>query len=119
MSTPLESNAATLLALEGQAISYRRGADTVVLRAVIGQRTFESSEANGSRVQIISTDFLVDPSKLRIAGQEIKPERRDQIDRIVRGLAETYQPLPESVAPMWEWSDPEHTLLRIHCKKIG
>jgi len=89
---------------------YRRGAATTDVRAVVGRTVFRTSNSYGEWVRTETRDFIV------AAG--ILPFEPARGDRIAWNGAE-YEVLAPPNEPVWRWSDPQRTAMRIHTKLVG
>ena len=98
--------------------TYQRGAQQVVVAAVVGRRDFEVDSAEG-KLYVRAIDFLIQRSDLVLGGQPALPQRGDQILVDFGSGVETYAVLPGEGTQPWEFSDQYETLLRVHTKKVG
>ena len=101
--------AAQIDALATDAV-YRRGADERSVKAVLGRTVFRSQNDYGAWVRTESRDFIVTAEQL-----DIEPQAGDEI--VYQG--DVYEGLAPSGEPVWRWSDPQQTALRIHTKNTG
>lgn len=99
-------------------VSYRRGAQQVTVRAIIGRKDFEVDTAEG-RLYFRANDFLIHRVDLVLAGQPTIPERGDRIVVDFGAGEETFEVLPGDGSPPWEYSDAFEKLLRVHTKKVA
>ena len=101
--------AAQIDALATDAV-YRRGADERSVKAVLGRTVFRSQNDYGAWVRTESRDFIVTAEQL-----DIEPQAGDEI--VYQG--DVYEVLAPNGEPVWRWSDPQQTALRIHTKNTG
>ncbi len=107
-----------LQAHASQPVTYRRGAQQVVVKATLGRRDFESDSTEG-RLYIRANDFLIRAADLVLNGLATLPERGDQIDVDFGGQVATFEVLAQDGIPPWEYSDPFQHVMRIHTKKVA
>jgi hypothetical protein len=100
-------------------VSYQRGALSATLLATIGRTVFELQDAKGFIQKTESRDYLITTSDLVLAGQTVLPERGDKIVETVGNQTFTYEVLAPGREPVWRFSDPFRTQLRIHTKHVG
>jgi len=105
----------------GSEVTYRRGAVSVTLTAVIGRTDFEVIEQEtASLVRALSRDYLIDAVDLVLASAQVLPERGDTIEEVSqdnkRRTYEVASPAPRTAH--YKWSDPHHEKLRIHTKLV-
>jgi hypothetical protein len=101
-------------------IVYVRGSDQVAVTAIIGRTLMKIEDGYGAiHMQWTDRDFLIAPDELILAGLQVLPERGDTIHETLNGIVYIYEVNAPGAEPPWRWSDPHHTLLRIHTKQIG
>ena len=91
-------------------VTYRHGTETVVIRAVPGQTLFRAENEYGQWVRTQRRDFIIEDGQFPFF-----PERGDVIEFAGR----EFEVLAPNDEPVWRWSDPYHTALRVHTKLIG
>ena len=100
-------------------VTYRRGAQQVVLKATAGRTEAEATDDEGGVLRIESRDFIVQAADLVLGGTRTLPELGDLIELTdSQGVVHRYELMTLGVEGHWRWSDPYHTLLRIHTKEI-
>lgn len=99
-------------------VSYQRGVQQVVVKAIIGRKDFEADSAEG-KLYFRAHDFLIQRADLVLAGQPTFPERGDRIVVDFGAGAETFEVLPAEGQQPWEYSDAFEKLFRIHTKKVS
>lgn len=100
-------------------VNYRRGVDSVVVKATIGRTLFEQDDGAGVIVRMQVRDYLIDTADLVLAGDETLPAKGDRIEEIDAGKKHTYEVLPLGGEQHWRYSDPFRRTLRIHTKLIA
>ena len=95
----------------GEQIVYRRSDGvSYEIVAVPGQTRFHARNDSGVFISQQVRDFIVRPGE--IAGE---PVQGDEI--VFQG--EVYEVLAPNGEPVWRWSDPLRTAMRIHTKHTG
>lgn len=108
--------AAKLIQHTSREVVYRRGAQTVTVRAVVGTTLLKmSDEYGGIRMEYTDRDYLIRSADLIIGGEVVTPDEGDIIEDARDGH---YQLMTIPGEPSWRWSDPNHHMLRIHAKKV-
>jgi len=108
-----------LKANASQEVIYRRGAEEVTLKAVVGRTLLKLDDGYGGvRMEWTDRDFLIAAEDLILGGQRVLPERGDRILETHDGKTLVFEVLAPGNEPEWRWSDPHRTLLRIHTKLI-
>ena len=102
-----------------QEVTYQRGVDSATLLATIGRTVFELQDAKGFIQKTESRDYLITTSDLVLDDQAVLPQRGDKIIETVGDQTFTYEVLAPGKEPVWRYSDPYRTQLRIHTKHIG
>jgi hypothetical protein len=100
-------------------VTYRRGAESVGVKATIGRTVFEQDDGAGVIVRTQVRDYLIDTVDLVIAGQPTLPEKGDRIEETDAGKTYIYEVLPIGAEPHWRYSDPYRRTLRIHTKLVA
>lgn len=100
-------------------VTYRRGVDSVVVKATIGRTLFEQDDGAGVIVRLQVRDYLIDTVDLVLAGNQTLPAKGDRIEEIDAGQKHTYEVLPLGGEQHWRYSDPYRRTLRIHSKLIA
>ena len=100
-------------------VTYRRGADSVDVKATIGRTLFEQDDGAGVTVRIQVRDYLIDTVDLVLAGDQTLPAKGDRIEEIDADKKHTYEVLPLAGEQHWRYSDPYRRTLRIHTKLIA
>jgi hypothetical protein len=100
-------------------VTYRRGANAVVVKATIGRTVFEQDDGAGVIIRTQVRDYLIDTADLVLAGQPTLPEKGDRVEETDAGKKYVYEVLPLGSEPHWRYSDPYRRTLRIHTKLVG
>jgi hypothetical protein len=100
-------------------VTYRRGGDSVAVKATIGRTLFEQDDGAGVTVRVQVRDYLIDTADLVLAEQATLPAKGDRIEEIDAGQKHTYEVLPLGGEQHWRYSDPYRRTLRIHTKLIA
>lgn len=92
-------------------VSYRRsGGEARTVNAVVGKTVFHSRSDYGTWTRTETRDFII-----RADALSEPPTRGDEIAYAGR----TYEVLAPNDEPVWRWSDPYCTAMRIHTKWTG
>jgi hypothetical protein len=100
-------------------VTYRRGANAVVVKATIGRTLFEQDDGAGVIIRTQVRDYLIDSADLVLGGQPTLPEKGDRIDETDAGQKYVHEVLPLGNEPHWRYSDPYRRTLRIHTKLVA
>jgi hypothetical protein len=100
-------------------VTYRRGANAVVVKATIGRTLFEQDDGAGVIIRTQVRDYLIDTADLVLAGQPTLPEKGDRVEETDAGKKYVYEVLPLGSEPHWRYSDPYRRTLRIHTKLVA
>src|SRR5690606_24277688 len=100
-------------------VTYRRGANAVVVQATIGRTVFEQDDGAGVIVRTQVRDYLIDTADLVLAGQQTLPEKGDRIEEPDAGQKFVHEVLPLGSEQHWRYSDPYRRTLRIHTKLVA
>lgn len=63
-------------------------------------------------------DYLFKVEDLVLAGAKVTPREGDLVVETIAGVACTFELATPTGEPVWRWSDPTRTLLRVHCKRF-
>lgn len=110
-----------LRANASQTVTYARGASSVTVQAVYGQKLLKLDDGRGGiRMEWVDMDFLIDANDLTFDGGVtwVTPQRGDLIAATVNGEAQTFEVRPYGSDAPWRWSDPHQTMYRIHTKQV-
>lgn len=102
-------------------ITYRRGASSVDVQAVVGRKLLRVEDADGGiRVELTDLDVCIPMDAFSFNGVDrIEPARGDLIELTLPYDVQTFEVLPVGNEPAWRWADPiGQTMVRIHAKHI-
>ena len=112
--------------LEGQrkahlsrTVTYRRGAASVEVPATVGATRFESDDGSGMVVEMESRDYLIASADLVLDGQQVQPERGDQVLETRDGATHVYEVMDLGPEKHFVTCDPDGRTLRVHTKHVG
>ena len=118
----LFANATTWLNQQIQAaakvtVTYTRGAESITITtAVVGRTVFASNVEGGARIEFGDRDYLIPVDDLTFG----EPAIGDRITETVDGTAKIFEVLtPDTGEPAWRYSDPQHTVWRLHVKQVS
>jgi hypothetical protein len=104
----------------GREVTIRRGANTNTATATIGSTPFETTDEAGNVVETFeSRDYLIDAVDYMLGGQQVEPQRGDQIDEVIGGTTHTYEVMSPGRGPVFRYTDRYRGRLRIHTKLVG
>lgn len=102
-----------------QAVTFRRGAATVVVQATLGSTEWTSETTEGIAETWESRDFLVTAADLVLAGQRVEPTVNDKLEHTFGGTKFTYEVLAQPGVKSFSYCDPNRVAMRIHTKLVG
>ena len=91
-------------------VTYRRGTEERRVRAVVGRTVFRSQNDYGAWVRTETRDFIIPAGDL-----DLEPMTGDEV--VFDGGV--YEVLAPNNEPVWRWSDPYRTAIRVHTKYVG
>lgn len=100
------------------AITYCRGALSVIVQATVGATTFEVDSGHGVIERIESRDFLITAADLVLDGAEVLPQRGDQVKELIGSTVVIYEVMAPGEEPPWRYSDQWRKTLRVHTKYV-
>ncbi len=101
-------------------VVYRRGAEEVAVRATIGRTLLQLDDGMGGvRMEWTDRDYLIRAADLALGGNQVQPQRGDQIRETVEAQTLVYEVLAPGNEPPWRWADPHRQMYRIHAKQIA
>ena len=100
-------------------VVYRRGGDSVTVKATMGETTSESVNEFGIQIKVRMNDFLIPVDDLILSSVNVRPRMGDTIERTVNGRTVTYEVLKEADEREHRESDRFGELFRIHTKEIS
>ncbi len=101
--------------LRRETVTFARGASSVTVQAVRGQRNWERSQPSGGvSIGDRSEDWIILAADLVISSVVVTPQRGDTIT--ANGV--TYRVMPFGAADqLWQYHDRDRLYLRIHTKE--
>jgi len=100
-------------------VTYRRGSSTVDVLATVGATRFEADDGSGMVVEMESRDYLIAAVDLVFDGQQVLPERGDQVLETRDGVTHVYEVMDLGPEKHFVTCDPNGRTLRIHTKFVG
>jgi len=100
-------------------VTYRRGASTVEVLATVGATRFEADDGSGMVIEMESRDYLIAAADLVLDGQQVQPERGDQVLETRDGVTHVYEVMDLGPEKHFVTCDPDGRTLRIHTKFTG
>lgn len=88
--------------------------------AWVGRTVFASQMEGAASIEIGDRDYLIPAEDLQVGGVQFEPNRGDQLAETLEGTTEVYEIVsPNTGEPAWRWSDPQHTIFRVHTKQVA
>lgn len=100
-------------------VTYRRGEDSVEVKATVGRTTFEQDNADGIILRNEARDYLITAADLILDGDTVLPAIGDRIEETSGDITFIYEVLPIGSQQCWRYSDEYRLTLRIHTKLIA
>lgn len=91
-------------------VTYRHGTSAKTVKAIVGRTVFRSTNDCGHWVKTQTRDFIIRPEDLGLT-----PEKGD----VIEFDGGEYEVLAPNGEPVWRWSDPHRTAMRVHTKHTG
>lgn len=109
----------TLANAFARTVTIRRGQLTASVSATKGQTTVDAFDAEGLPIRLQAQDWLIAREDYDFGFGPTEPERGDQVEEMIGGRREIYDALPlEGTNELWRWSDPDHSLIRLHTNRV-
>lgn len=101
----------------GVSVTYvRTGQSPIAMTAVVGRTVFASNMVNQAQVEFGDRDYLIKATDLTLG----EPQIGDRIHETIDGEQRIYEIMtPNTGEPAWRWSDPQHTVYRLHVKVVA
>ena len=115
LTSAMERLQARMLSHASRQVTYRRGEQSVGLRATLGRSDPTIDNGAGFPLGIAAADFIVTPSDLVIGGNPVEPAAGD---RITDQDGRVFEVLEVPGGMPWRFTDPERTAMRIHTKQV-
>jgi hypothetical protein len=109
--------AGKLKAHASQTVTYRRGAASLELQAVVGRRELAQVDEGGFQTAWHATDFVFTAEDLDFGDGPVEPEIGDTITVLLGGLFVTCEVMDEAGGKHFEYSDPTRQIVRVHTKQ--
>jgi hypothetical protein len=100
-------------------VTYRRGEDSITVKATVGRTTFEQDNADGIILRNESRDYLITAADLLLDGETVLPAIGDRIEETSGETTFIYEVLPIGSQQCWRYSDDYRLTLRIHTKLLS
>lgn len=100
------------------AVVYYRGTGSVAASATIGQTEFAQDDGQFGIRTFHSKDFIFLATDLVISGSQITPTAGDRITEVVGGKTLTHEVTSHAGNPVYRYSDPYRTRIRVHTKQV-
>lgn len=125
MSFNIMQTAAAALAQQMKAVAsipavYRRGVESVSVRVWLGRKLLKLDDGQGGfRIEWTDIDVMMCAADLHFDDDvPLEPMRGDLLDLTYGSETQTFEAFPFGNEPLWRWSDPYQTILRIHFKHV-
>lgn len=102
-----------------QAVTYKRGSDSVAVAATIGRTVFEIDAGDGQFERFEARDYLIHAADLVLDSTTVEPKRGDRIEEMQASTTFVYEVMSPANQPVWRYSDAYRKRLRIHTKLIS
>lgn len=102
-------------------ILYHRGMLFVPIRCWVGRTAFKIQDEKGLRIEWSERDYLIPVELLVLNGVKSVPLEADWIEEVFpepQGANQYILTAPND-EPIWRFSDVQHTLYRVHCKRTS
>jgi len=99
-------------------VTYRRGTDSVEIRATAGKTVFQVDKGYGLQERFEARDYLVLVKDLVLGEQETLPKAGDHVRETEAQKVFVYEVMAPGSEPCWRYSDPFRRTLRIHTKLV-
>jgi len=101
-----------------RAVTYRRGASSVQVAAMVGATRFEVDDGYGLVVEQEMRDYIIAAADLVLDGEQMLPERGDEILEERDGVTYVYEVMELGAQQHYRFCDPAGKTLRIHTKHV-
>ena len=100
-------------------VVYRRGSESVSLRATVGRTAFDVLDEEGFARRIVQRDYLVRSQDLVLAGERTLPQPGDEVlETDDEGNTLVHEVVAQGGEDCWRYSDPHDKTIRIHTQRI-
>jgi hypothetical protein len=100
-------------------VVYRRGLQSVTLKATLGKSEFEVADESGFTVKAFVHDFLITAADLILGGSAVVPKIGDQVSVTRGGESVVFEVLTLPNGECWRYSDSFGKTLRIHTRQVS
>ena len=100
-------------------VTYRRGLQSVVVKATVGKSEFELADESGFTIKTSVQDFLLMAADLILGGSTVTPKLGDQIEMTRNSISVIFEVLTLPNGECWRYSDPFGKTLRIHTRQVS
>lgn len=101
-----------------ESVSYEKNGQTIVINALRGSSTYDSTEAGGVVAEARSTDFIVSAADLLFAAGVLLPEEGDKITVTVGSVVSTFEVLATPGGTHYRPLDGTGLMFRVHTRLI-
>ena len=120
MTLDLSDALAAINAALGRPITYRRGATSIALTAVRGQRVTNPDNTDPAALAPIAPTWIIRGADLAANGQILSPLEGDEINHATSRGTETYRITPDpATGRTWSPSDNGATFIRVHTTRTA
>lgn len=103
----------------GDTVTYRRGAASMPVTAVVGRYAADVGDGNGLTVRTEVRDYLIAAADLVLGGVPVEPRGGDRIVEGDPAAGTVFEVMDLAGEGPWRYSDPARTVLRIHTRRVG
>ncbi|AMV18908.1 hypothetical protein [Planctomyces sp. SH-PL14] len=103
--------------IESVCITYRRGNQSVDLRAVVGETRSIDDTGKGQVITSRTRDYLIRTDALVLNGEQVEPRTLDKIEQEINGVATTWTVRNDDAGECFRYSDRSRRRLRIHTQE--
>lgn len=93
--------------------------DTAIpLTVWIGNTLFKTMDRDNQRMEWGDRDYLIPVDILKVGSALFLPTKEHWIEEVLPEGNQTYHLSAPEKEPVWRYSDPQHTVFRIHTKRV-
>ncbi len=100
-------------------VTYRRDDLSVQMPATVAATRFEVDDGTGIVVGQEMRDYLIAAADLVLEGEQVLPERGDEIVEVLDGRTHVYEAMDLGPDRHYRFCDPDRKTLRIHTKHVS
>lgn len=109
-----------------QSVTYARGSRTATVRATFGEKLLKLDDGDGGvRMEWTDISFVVPSVDMTLDGEAVEPKRGDRFyvrdrdaDDLPTGPTRIYEVMPYEGEPVFRYTDPHRSQMRIHAKFV-